>query len=79
MAGIAAASIVVLFDQDTPEEVIRELRPDVIFKGADYTIDQVVGSDFVRSYGGQVHLIPLEQGHSTTKTIRRIAEVQAAK
>lgn len=78
MAGIAAASAVVLFDQDTPEELMRELRPDVIFKGADYTVDQVVGGEFVRSYGGQIALIPLEQGHSTTKTIRRITEVQGA-
>ena len=78
MASIAASNMVVLFDQDTPEELIRALRPDVLFKGADYTVDQVVGGEFVRAYGGQVELIPLQPGHSTTGTIRRMTEKQPA-
>ncbi len=72
MASIGAVDLVVLFDEETPMELIRELRPDVIFKGADYRIDQVVGGDFVTSYGGEVGLIDLEEGHSTTNLIRRM-------
>jgi len=63
---------VVLFDEDTPLDMITALRPDLLFKGADYTVDQVVGGDFVSTYGGKVSLIDLEQGHSTTGIIKRM-------
>lgn len=72
MASMAAADLVVIFDEDTPERLIRAILPDVLIKGADYTIDQVVGADIVQAAGGRVALIPLEAGHSTTGTIRRI-------
>ena len=72
MASIGAVDLVVLFDEDTPLELIRALRPDVLFKGADYAIDEVVGADVVRAYGGEVGLIELEEGHSTTNLIRRM-------
>lgn len=72
MAAIASADLVVLFGEDTPQALIEAIRPDLLFKGADYTIDQVVGGEFVMAYGGLVSLIPLEIGHSTTNTIRRI-------
>ena len=72
MASMAASDLVVIFDEDTPESLIRAILPDVLIKGADYTIDQVVGADIVQSAGGRVALIALEQGHSTTGTIRRI-------
>ncbi|MDE2199182.1 MAG: D-glycero-beta-D-manno-heptose 1-phosphate adenylyltransferase [Rhodospirillales bacterium] len=72
MASMASADLVVLFEEDTPERLITAIRPDRLFKGADYRIDQVVGGEFVRSYGGQVILIDLEAGHSTTATIKRI-------
>jgi D-beta-D-heptose 7-phosphate kinase/D-beta-D-heptose 1-phosphate adenosyltransferase len=72
MASIGAVDLVMLFDEDTPLELIQALRPDLLFKGADYRIDQVVGGDFVSSYGGQVSLIDLEQGHSTTGIIKRM-------
>lgn len=72
MASIAAADLVVLFDEDTPEALIAALLPDLLFKGADYTLDQVVGGDIVRAHGGEVRLIALEEGHSTTGTIARI-------
>lgn len=73
MAAMAAADMVILFDDDTPARLIADILPDVLIKGADYTIDQVVGADTVQEAGGQVLLIPLEAGHSTTGTIRRIA------
>ena len=72
MASIGAVDLVVLFEDDTPEALIRALLPDLLFKGADYRLDQVVGGDIVRAHGGEVRLIDLEAGHSTTATIRRI-------
>ena len=72
MASIGAVDLVVLFEEDTPETLIRTLLPDLLFKGADYRMDQVVGGDIVRAHGGEVRLIDLEAGHSTTATIRRI-------
>jgi D-beta-D-heptose 7-phosphate kinase/D-beta-D-heptose 1-phosphate adenosyltransferase len=72
MAAIGAVDLVVLFEEDTPEELIRALLPDVLLKGADYTIDQVVGADIVRAAGGEVKLIDLEVGHSTTSIVRRM-------
>lgn len=72
MASMAAADLVVLFEEDTPERLIRAILPDVLIKGADYTVKQVVGADVVQAAGGRVALIALEQGHSTSNTIRRI-------
>jgi D-beta-D-heptose 7-phosphate kinase/D-beta-D-heptose 1-phosphate adenosyltransferase len=72
MASMATADLVVLFEQDTPEELIRAIKPDLLFKGADYTREQVVGADIVEAAGGEVRLVPLEAGFSTTETIRRI-------
>ena len=71
MASLAPVDLVVLFGEDTPVELIQALRPDVLVKGADYSIDQVVGADLVQGWGGIVLLVELQQGHSTTGTIRR--------
>ena len=78
MASMASADLVVLFEEDTPEALIRAMRPDLLFKGADYRIDQVVGAGIVQGYGGRVVLIDLEQGHSTSATIRRIGATSPA-
>ena len=72
MASLAPVDMVVLFAEDTPRELIAQLRPDVLVKGADYTIDTVVGADLVQGWGGEVVLVNLEQGHSTTGTIQRM-------
>ena len=72
MASMAPVDMVTLFDEDTPMEMIEALRPDVLVKGSDYTVDQVVGGDLVRSWGGKVVLVTLREGHSTTNTIRRM-------
>jgi len=61
-----------VFDGETPERLIEAVRPDVLVKGADYTVETVVGADFVRKHGGEVLLARLEEGHSTTKTIARM-------
>jgi D-beta-D-heptose 7-phosphate kinase/D-beta-D-heptose 1-phosphate adenosyltransferase len=74
MASLTPVDLVVLFDEDTPLELIKALRPDVLVKGADYSIDQVVGADLVQSWGGAVLLVELQAGHSTTGTIRRMAK-----
>ena len=71
MAALDSVDLVTLFDEETPLDLIRLLRPDFLIKGADYTIATVVGSDFVASYGGRVILVPIERGHSTTSLIAR--------
>ncbi len=72
MASIGSTDLVMLFDDDTPERLIAAILPDVLIKGADYTVETVVGAPIVLANGGEVVLIPLEEGHSTSNTIRRI-------
>ena len=74
LAGLASVDMVVIFEEDTPERLIKTLHPDVLVKGADYTIDTVVGADLVQGWGGTVLLAQLEPGHSTTATIARMAK-----
>ncbi|OIR02832.1 bifunctional protein HldE [mine drainage metagenome] len=73
LAALAAVDAVILFDEDTPLQLIDTIRPDVIVKGDDYTEEQVVGGTEVKSWGGAVKLIPLVQGRSTSKILERIA------
>jgi D-beta-D-heptose 7-phosphate kinase/D-beta-D-heptose 1-phosphate adenosyltransferase len=73
MASMSPVDLVLLFDEDTPLEMIEALRPDVLVKGSDYTVDQVVGGELVQGWGGKVVLVTLREGHSTTGTIRRMA------
>jgi len=77
IAALTSVDMVMLFDDDTPMELIQVLRPDVIFKGADYTVDAVVGGAFVRSYGGRVVLVDLEQHQSTSNLIARARTPQS--
>ncbi len=72
LASMSAVDLVLLFDEDTPIKLIRVIRPDVLVKGADYRLDQVVGADIVQSHGGRVMLAELLPGHSTTGTIARV-------
>jgi D-beta-D-heptose 7-phosphate kinase/D-beta-D-heptose 1-phosphate adenosyltransferase len=72
LASLGCVDLVCVFDEDTPEALLREIRPDVLVKGADYAIDEVVGADLVRSWGGRVMLAELMPGHSTTATVERI-------
>ena len=73
LASLAAVDAVVVFDEDTPEALIEALRPDLLVKGADYRLDQVVGAEIVKSYGGRIMLAPIVPGYSTTATIARAA------
>ena len=72
LAALEAVDAVTLFEQDTPLELVRVLQPDVIVKGGDYSPDTVVGASEVRARGGEVVIIPLTPGHSTTSTIERL-------
>jgi len=78
MASIACVDLVVLFAEDTPLALIDLLKPDALIKGADYTIATVVGADLVQAYGGEVIIVPLEQGHSTTSIISRAGVGEAS-
>ena len=73
LSELESVDYLVLFDQDTPLELIKAIRPGRLIKGADYTAEQVVGAREVASWGGQVALVPLVKGRSTTNIIRRIA------
>jgi D-glycero-beta-D-manno-heptose 1-phosphate adenylyltransferase len=72
LAALEMVDAVVLFDQDTPLDLVRELQPDVIVKGGDYTPASVVGATDVTARGGRVVIIPIAPGHSTTSTIERL-------
>ncbi|HEX6049682.1 MAG TPA: D-glycero-beta-D-manno-heptose 1-phosphate adenylyltransferase [Gemmatimonadaceae bacterium] len=74
LAALECVDAVTVFDQDTPLELVKALRPDVIVKGGDYSPETVVGADIVRARGGEVVIIPLTPGHSTTSTIQRFRD-----
>jgi len=72
LASLATVDLVCIFDDETPEALIRELRPDLLVKGADYREDEVVGADLVQSWGGKVLLAEIVAGQSTSATLARI-------
>lgn len=72
LSSLHCVDLVVLFDEDTPLKLIENLRPDLLVKGADYTIDKVIGASFVQSYGGNVLLIDLVEGQSTTNMVSKM-------
>lgn len=73
LAALEAVDLVVLFAQDTPLELIRRVRPKVLAKGADYRLEEVIGRDLVEADGGDVILVGLVPGHSTSALVRRSA------
>ena len=72
LAALASVDAVVVFDEDTPAELIAAIAPDALVKGADYAVDEVVGADIVTAAGGRVVLATLEAGFSTTNTVAKI-------
>ena len=72
LASLESVDAVVVFDSDTPLSLITSLKPDVLVKGKDYTIDKVVGAAEMAQWGGRVHLADIRDGHSTSATILRI-------
>jgi D-beta-D-heptose 7-phosphate kinase/D-beta-D-heptose 1-phosphate adenosyltransferase len=71
LAALEAVDMIVVFDEDTPIELIQRVKPDVLIKGADYRIEEVVGRELVESAGGRIVLVPLLPGHSTTGLVER--------
>ncbi len=74
LEGLKAVDLVIIFNEDTPERVIKEIKPDILVKGGDWDIESIVGADFVKSYGGKVKTIDFTYDISTTKIIKRILD-----
>lgn len=73
LAALQVVDFLTIFDEETPLELIQLVRPDVLVKGADYRKDEVVGAEFVESYGGRVHLAQFHPGYSTTTVLQKLA------
>lgn len=74
LGSLNCVDLVVIFDEDTPKQLIKALSPDILAKGTDYRLEEVVGRELIESYGGQVQLIELLDGHSTTGITKRILQ-----
>lgn len=72
LAGLESVDMVVVFEEDTPIELITALRPDVLVKGGDYKIEDIVGADFVVAHGGEVKIIEFVEGESSSAIIKKI-------
>lgn len=75
LAGLKCVDYIILFDEETPEKLIKELKPQILVKGADWEEEKIVGADFVKSYGGKVERVPFEFDISTTKIIEKILKL----
>ena len=78
LAGLRAVDHVVIFDEDTAEELVRRLQPDIYVKGGDYSLDRLPESAIVAAYGGRTVLVPMVEGRSTTNVIQRLQQSGAA-
>ena len=76
LAALEFIDAVVLFEEDTPLRLIETLRPHILVKGNDYTLDKIIGADFVLNNGGEVKTIPLVEGYSTTQIIEKIRSIK---
>jgi D-beta-D-heptose 7-phosphate kinase/D-beta-D-heptose 1-phosphate adenosyltransferase len=74
LASLQIVDVVVLFEEDTPLELIKSLMPDVLVKGGDYTVEQVAGAKEVIANGGRVIINPILEDHSTTNIINRLGQ-----
>ena len=74
-ASLLCVDAVCLFDEDTPEALIQLIKPDVLVKGGDYTIENIVGAEFVINHGGKVEIVPFVEGYSTTSIINQIRKL----
>jgi len=75
MASFGFVDAVVFFDEPTPKELIEAIKPDILTKGKDYTVENIVGADFVIKAGGKVETIPLINGYSTSSVINKIQQI----
>ena len=76
LAALECTDLIVLFEEETPYELIKALVPDILIKGGDYEPDTIVGADVVRENGGEVRVLPFVSGYSTTSLIKRIQELK---
>jgi rfaE bifunctional protein nucleotidyltransferase chain/domain len=76
LAALAAVDFVVIFDEDTPREIIARLRPDVLVKGSDWGANEIVGRAEVEEMGGRVVSMPLEPGYSTSEILKSIRSLE---
>ncbi len=74
LSSLSSVDAVTLFGEQTPIKLIKSIKPDVLIKGSDYSVSEVVGADVVLKYGGEVFLADIEAGHSTTNTIERLGK-----
>lgn len=72
LEGLKAVDMVIIFQEDTPERLIKEIKPDILVKGGDWKIENIVGADFVMSYGGKVYTIDFVFNTSTTNIIQKV-------
>jgi bifunctional ADP-heptose synthase (sugar kinase/adenylyltransferase) len=79
LLALAAVDLTVVFDEETPHQIVSAIQPDVLVKGADWGPTDIVGRDVVEARGGHVVRIPLAEGHSTSDLIRRIRTTRHAK
>lgn len=78
LASLSCVDLITIFEEDTPEELIRLVVPDILVKGGDYTEDNVVGSNIVKEHGGRVVILPYKEGFSTTSIEQKILAMQKA-
>jgi D-beta-D-heptose 7-phosphate kinase/D-beta-D-heptose 1-phosphate adenosyltransferase len=78
MAALAAVDVVTVFDEETPRDLIAALLPDVLVKGGDWPLDQIVGREEVEAAGGRVLALPYLEGSSTTDIIERIRQSESS-
>jgi len=78
LAALECVDLVVIFPEDTPLNLVRHLKPDVIVKGGDYSEETIVGAAEVKTWGGKVVVVPLTPGHSTTAIIQKLDEISYA-
>jgi rfaE bifunctional protein nucleotidyltransferase chain/domain len=74
MAALGFVDAVIFFEEDTPIRLIEALKPDILVKGDDYTLERIIGADFVINNGGSVQTVPLVKGFSTSNIINKIKE-----
>lgn len=74
LEALKSVDMVIIFEEDTPERLIKEIKPDLLVKGGDWSIENIVGADFVLSYGGEVYTVDFIYDTSTTKIIQKIRD-----
>jgi rfaE bifunctional protein nucleotidyltransferase chain/domain len=76
LAALACVDAVVIFDEETPRDLIQAIQPDVLVKGSDWAEDAIVGRDIVEARGGRVVRVPIQPGHSTTNIVEKIKSLE---